>query len=135
MIRCRFSITLLVAAGLMLPDVTFCQSNATKREIEVKREALDIRDGGTVQVDFLHERSLYGRLSQVTDQGFNLQYLDHGTIRDRTIAYSEVKLLYRSDVGRVLSHRTIAIAVTAGLIGTAAIAVIVLSHHRPPPLH
>jgi len=91
---------------LLLPGGAYSQSppntNAqTKNEARVKQRALTIPLGWPVQVNLNNRDRLYGRMGQITDQGFVLQYLNSGKIDERTIAFSEVNRIYLNRRGRV----------------------------------
>jgi hypothetical protein len=116
------------AVCILLPAAAFSQNNPPKdtQEARVKQQALSIPPGWPVQVRMIGSGTLYGRIGQVTDQGFVLQYVNAGKVDDRTIAFSDVKSIYHSrrafpaSKGRIAAGLLVALIPLGVVIGLAA---------------
>jgi hypothetical protein len=128
--RCPFLRRALAGAAvyILLPAAAFSQNNPPKdtQETRVKQQALSIPPGWPVEVRMIASGTLYGRIGQVTDQGFVLQYVNAGRVDDRTIAFSDVKSVYHSrrafpaSRGRIAAGLLIALIPIGIVLGFAA---------------
>lgn len=98
-------------------------ATADSRESRVKHEALAMALGSPVSVRLLNHTLLRGRIGEVTDEGFHLQYELAGKVEERAIPFSEVRSIrpynYMSR-GQIIAWVVSIVALVGINIGLAA---------------
>jgi len=112
----------LLLTTLLTPVDLFCQD---AKEARLKKDALAIPLGWPVQVNLKNRDVLRGRMGQISDQGLVLQYLNAGTIEERTVAFTDMKRVYRStNLGPTTKRTFLAPIVTFAVIFGAELALL-----------
>lgn len=116
-------LAVLAVIFLLACNTAFSQ---TPSNAHIKEQALAIPLGFPVEVRLLSHETLRGRMGQVSEQGFVLQYVKADQVQEQTLAFTEVK-----SVGRYLyypRHRRFFLLIP--LAAVAASTALMATHHR-----
>jgi hypothetical protein len=110
------ALCVLMLAG---PAIAQVGGTADARLAKLKQVALSIPHGSPVQVQLKDKTRLSGRIGAVDNDGFDLQFLDKGSIVSKKLAFEEVNKLSAGPPKTTFERVKTPILTVLGLVGTA----------------
>lgn len=73
------------------PDGKGYRSNNEEKQKAFKQKVTGIASGAIIEVKLHNKETYRGRLGQLTDQGFTVQYAAGNTIKDKSVSFADLK--------------------------------------------
>jgi translation initiation factor IF-1 len=120
-IMLRNSVSLILCLLLAVPTAAQSSVSASAQEAEVKKRVVEWGTNASVSVKLKAGEKLKGRIAEIKDESFTIQFMEKDKITSREINWSEIKSLsQKSNAGNI------AAGVAVGALAAVGVVAIVL---------